>query len=126
MKGNFQRMKLSDAGAGADLPSSHEKAAPPLTLRGWLATRTPAAPPELARRLAEIVGTEAMEGAGANLLLERGVTALRSALSEPDGALDLLAADALITYAMEAATEQCATMDESASAAIDHIAQLIA
>ncbi len=59
----------------------------------------------------------------ADILLDRGVSTLREALTDRDGALDLLAADALITYAMEAAAEECATMDETATEAIQRIAR---
>ena len=93
------------------------------SLREWLSSRTPPPPAKLAERLAEIVGDVAFESAGAaNLLLERGIQTLRSALSDRDGALDLLAADALITYAMEAAADECATMDVTAAEAIQRIA----
>lgn len=94
------------------------------TLREWLATRKPEPPPKLAERLAEIVGDEAFDGAStADVLIERGIQTLRSALSDRDGALDLLAADALITYAMEAAADDFATMDATAADAIQRIAR---
>jgi hypothetical protein len=94
------------------------------TLRAWLASREPAAPPQLVNRLASILGEEALDGSmTANVLLERGISTLRSALSDRDGALDLLAADALITYAMEAAAEDFATMDQTATEAIQRIAR---
>lgn len=94
------------------------------TLREWLATRKPEPPPKLAERLAEIVGDEAFDGAStADVLIERGIQTLRTALSDRDGALDLLAADALITYAMEAAADDFATMDATAADAIQRIAR---
>ena len=94
------------------------------TLREWLASRKPKPPAQLAERLAEIVGDEAFDGAAsANVLIERGIQTLRSALSDRDGALDLLAADALITYAMEAAADDFATMDATAADAIQRIAR---
>lgn len=94
------------------------------TLREWLATRKPEPPPQLSERLAEIVGDEAFNGAStADVLIERGIQTLRSALSDRDGALDLLAADALITYAMEAAADDFATMDATAADAIQRIAR---
>lgn len=83
----------------------------------------PAPPPNLAERLVEIVGVEALDApASANVLLDLGVETLRSALSDRDGALDLLAADALITYSMEAAADQCATMEATTAEAIQQIA----
>jgi hypothetical protein len=99
-------------------------ASKPRTLRSWLASRTPAPPPHLASRLAEIAGETAFDDAhAADVLLGKGIDTLRSALSDRDGALDLLAADALITYAMEAAADNCATMDEAAAEAIQRIAR---
>lgn len=94
------------------------------TLRDWLASRKPEPPPQLAGRLAEIVGDEAFNGAStADVLIGRGIETLRSALSDRDGALDLLAADALITYAMEAAADDFATMDAMAADAIQRVAR---
>lgn len=94
------------------------------SLREWLVSRTPAPPPNLADRLVEIVGADALDApASANVLLDRGIATLRSALSDRDGALDLLAADALITYSMEAAADQCATMDSITADAIQRIAR---
>ncbi|MEP6507510.1 MAG: hypothetical protein ABJC63_04720 [Gemmatimonadales bacterium] len=94
------------------------------SLREWLESRTPASPPNLAARLIEIVGVEALDApASSSVLLDRGIATLRSALSDRDGALDLLAADALITYSMEAAADQCATMDVTAAEAIQQIAR---
>ena len=93
------------------------------SLREWLASRKPEPPAQLSARLAEIVGEEAFDGASsANVLIECGIQTLRSALSDRDGALDLLAADALITYAMEAAADDFATMDATAADAIQRIA----
>ena len=86
--------------------------------------RKPEPPAQLAVRLAEIVGDEAFNGASsANVLLERGIQSLRSALSDRDGAIDLLAADALITYAMELAADDFATMEATAADAIQRIAR---
>lgn len=95
-----------------------------VSLKEWLESRTPAPPPNLTQRLVEIVGVEALEApASSNVLLDRGIATLRSALSDRDGALDLLAADALITYSMEAAAEQCATMGQSAIEAVRSFAR---
>lgn len=94
------------------------------SLREWLSSRTPAPPAHLADRLVELVGRDALDApASANVLLDRGIETLRSALSDRDGALDLLAADALITYSMEAAAVECATLDAAAAEAIQRIAR---
>ncbi len=104
--------------------TASDKASEAVTLRSWLAARKPQPPERLTERLSEIVGDDAMEGAtSCDVLLASGIATLRSALSDRDGALDLLAADALITYAMEAAAEDCATMDETAAGAIQRVAR---
>ena len=77
------------------------------SLAGWLSGRRPSPPAALAGRLAETIGEEAgsppatLAGLGARVL-ERvaAATAQDRAL-----ALDLLAADALVTYAFEAQAE---------------------
>jgi len=79
------------------------------TAAGWVTARTPAAPPRLAERLEaqlgarggdapEAVADACVEGAAALVgeLLASGCTTR-------DAALDLLTADALATYAFEAA-----------------------
>ena len=69
-------------------------------VRGWLADRTPRPPDALELPVAP--GQAPL----ADLLTEAGATALERALAgggERGGAFDLLAADALITYACEAA-----------------------
>lgn len=71
----------------------------------WLDARTPAPPPELRARMAEAL-QPAQTRAGA--LAEGALACLKAALDrggERAAALDLLAADALLTYAMEAAAE---------------------
>ena len=114
---------MSDSN-GADHPQVSEEAKSAGTLRAWLDLRDPAPPEQLAARLREIAGRDALDGeVSSGVLLERGIETLRSALSDRDGALDLLAADALITYAMEAAADQCATMDATAAEAIQRIAR---
>lgn len=76
-------------------------------LSRWLSGRKPAPPQALAQRLGEAVGDEAgappatLATTGA-LLLDRVVAA---AAQDRRQALDLLAADALVTYAFEAQAE---------------------
>jgi hypothetical protein len=75
--------------------------------RAWLATRQPVAPERIGAHVAAAVP---QNGAPLPEVLARaGVALLRRVTSEPDGtrelALDLLAADALITYAFEAQAE---------------------
>jgi hypothetical protein len=89
---------------------------------GWIDGRRPAPPPSLRR---EIETAMAQDDPGAGPLAERlaavGMAALGRVASRPQGreeALRLLAADALITYACEAAAEAEADGD---AGAIDRI-----
>lgn len=82
-----------------------------LSLQEWLATREPAPPDALlARMLEEIEKLGIVQSdAAPRMLADAGASILE--LLEKDGctdrasALDLLAADALFTYALEAAAE---------------------
>jgi hypothetical protein len=84
------------------------------TLRAWLAARQPAPPLALAERLERVVAAcPSYRFAGATMagaMSVLGVAALTSLEGRdpesPDVALDLLAADALVTYAFEAAAEE--------------------
>jgi len=81
------------------------------TLRGWLEGRTPPVPPAFLPRLldGEAASRSVLEespGSTLDALLTEAREALRSALAgdgEREGAFHLLAADAWITYACEAA-----------------------
>ena len=90
----------------------------------WLSSRAPAPPAALAKRINETVGeaTCPPEMLPATLV-ERALTLLKSINSDRESADDLLAADALITYAMEAAAESCADLDSIAARAAMDIAQ---
>ena len=80
----------------------------------WLASRTPAPPKELANRLSTLLGGEtcADSTAMAELMLERAAALLGNLRDDRSGAFDLLVADALITYAMEAAADDHDRFDE--------------
>jgi hypothetical protein len=72
-------------------------------LRAWLATRSPAPP--------DVLPLQVPAGAGdpVDRLVQSGLGALERALAgtgERGGAYDLLAADALLTYACEAAAAE--------------------
>jgi hypothetical protein len=73
----------------------------------WLAGRRPTPPPILRRHLTDLVvdSSETLP----DHLADAGVALLGRVLSHPEGgrelALDLLAADALVTYAFEAQAE---------------------
>ena len=99
-----------------------------MTLREWLEARDPAPPPALARRLGDLLGERASASAGeaseaclaaAEALLAR---LLRDGCVSRETALDLLAADALVTYAFEAAAAEPARLHERAERAMARIA----
>jgi hypothetical protein len=103
-----------------------------VTVGEWLSARTPAPPSPLAERLRAVLGArlgddaahayDAMLGTACSLLAE--LLALECA--QRDRALDLLAVDALVTYAFEAAAELPHTLAERASNAMSEIARLVA
>jgi hypothetical protein len=79
----------------------------------WLAAREPAAPAPLAARLLElarVAPTECLGGTMTETMSALGRFALVRSLGRGetgnDVALDLLAADAFVTYAFEAAAEE--------------------
>lgn len=96
------------------MPSSDERSAPP-SLREWLATREPAPPPALAARLVQLTEAHANRRSLPEAMLLASGEALRRLLHDGqtarDGALELLAADALATYAFEAEGDAPAELD---------------
>ena len=83
-------------------------------LKEWLASRIPAPQPRLAARLdAALRDVGTGEDHIPQSLVEAACGVLRATLEQSStgrngaAALDLLAADALITYAVEAAAEDC-------------------
>ena len=92
----------------------------------WVAGRTPAAPPKLAERLTALLGdgdaaaadpaavAEACVDGAAALLTDL----LSSGCTTRDAALDLLTADALATYAFEAAGDAPERLGELAHRAM--------
>ena len=84
-------------------------------LKKWLTSRTPPPPPRLAARLDAAVPDVSAnsEDQMPRSLVESASALLRDTLAQSSterngaAALDLLAADALITYAVEAAAEDC-------------------
>lgn len=78
------------------------------TLLAWLAARRPAPPPAL-RAYLEAAASVAPEAPLPEQLVELGQRALARVTAQVDGgrelALDLLAADAFVTYAFEAQAE---------------------
>lgn len=89
-----------------------------MTVRDWLSSRTPQAPAPLLERLHELLGARADAPARDAHAVFLGVAreTLAGILArrrfERDGALDLLAADALMTFAYEHAAEQGAAASD--------------
>lgn len=95
-----------------------------MTLGAWLAERSPAPPPRLAERIHEALGVRVnanAEGAPA-LCVDAAAELLRELLSRSstgrESALELLAVDALVTYAFEAAATNPASLTMTANAAM--------
>ena len=94
-------------------------------LADWLASRTPPPPPELAARIKASVGDASCSRAALpGKLVEHSLHFLKSIGDARESADDLLTADALITYAMEAAAENCQHLDALAADAAKRIASL--
>lgn len=101
-----------------------------MTVGEWLASRTPPPPPALSARMCAALGdslalpstqvTEACLAAGERVASEL----LQNNLTTRDSALDLLAADALVTYAFEAAADAPDAVAARATDAMRRIAAL--
>ena len=101
-----------------------------MILAAWLDARRPAPPAALRDRIDAALGHDlhAEVGEVADTLLAAGERIVRSLLDEDatsrGSAIDLLAADALVTYAFEAASERPADLSRRAAAAMARIAAL--
>lgn len=77
-----------------------------MRLSDWLESRSPRPPSALSERLAEIAGdTECRPEELPSVLIDKAEGILAAIGDDRSAATDLLAADSLITYAMEAAAE---------------------
>ncbi|MDB4880843.1 MAG: hypothetical protein JWL60_2289 [Gemmatimonadetes bacterium] len=100
------------------------------TIADWLSARTPRPPDALRARLDAALGADLARDASeaSDRLLAAGealaAALLRAGSTSRGSALDLLAADALVTYAFEAASESPADIAERATAAMARIASL--
>src|SRR4030095_4664936 len=87
-----------------------------VTVDAWLRQRTPAPPDRLLARIQERLGDRRERGASVapGLCLEAAEQVLRELIARPcmgrEAALDLLTADALTTYAFEAAAGNAANL----------------
>ena len=103
-----------------------------MTHAEWLRSRTPAAPPALVACIGDLLAAHAEWDslarpeafvAASELLLRR---VLQGQSQERASALDLLAADACVTYAFEAAADEPQTIVERAAQAKRRIAAIAA
>ena len=101
-----------------------------MTLARWLQARRPVPPPALRARieheLAVSLALDEREACEACLRAGERVVAslLRENATSRESAIDLLAADALVTYAFEAASERPAELASLAADAMSRIAAL--
>ncbi len=100
-----------------------------MNARRWIAERAEQPPTRLRARLDEVTGAQPDGIAPADALARAGHDLLASQLAAGatarDAALDLLTADALVTYAFEAAADEPATLDARAAATMRAIAALV-
>jgi len=101
-----------------------------ITVARWLAEREPAPPAALLQRLVEALGRDAERDArdAPDVFLAAGERLLAAVLRDEEAsrhcALDLLAADALVTYAFEAASAKPGELSARAARAMAGIAAL--
>ena len=101
-----------------------------MTLAEWLDARTPVPPPALRARIDAALGddlrSQPNDVAETCLAAAEGLVRalLRDDATSRDSALELLAADALVTYAFEAASEQPSGLMRRASSAMARMAAL--
>ncbi len=94
----------------------------------WLRGRTPVPPPQLAARIDALTASIANRNPSADAFLEAAEAAMGTVLRDGcltrDSALDLLAVDALVTYALEAAADEADQLEARAVRALARIAAL--
>ena len=101
-----------------------------MILAQWLDLRQPVPPPALRARIDAALGPDLQVVSGdlAETLLAAGERLVRDLLADDatsrESALDLLAADALVTYAFEAASEHPIDLAPRAAVAMRRIAEL--
>lgn len=101
-----------------------------MTVHDWIVSRTPPPPTALASRILESLGADARSDAthAERACLDAAVALLAGLLARDplgrDGAADLLAADALVTYAFEAGAANDDQLDHRAAEAMMRLAAL--
>jgi len=93
----------------------------------WLAGRRPPAPAELGQQLAKIVGSRACDSLTdlSQSLLADAESLIRGLGNDRSAAMGLLLADALITYAVEAAAEDCSRLEAIARQAMLRVSRAV-
>ena len=96
-----------------------------MILLEWLETRTPAPPPRLLHRIVYLLGPSANGEASSDTFMAAAERLLRELSVRPtlarESALDLLAVDALVTYAFECAAESPDTLLDATTRAIERL-----
>ncbi len=116
--------------APANAPALVESTAPASTVGEWMARLEPAPPAALHRRLCDLVAQSAARPVVEvpEACLEAGERLLDALLASGSTsratALDLLAVDALVTYAFQAAADDPSRLEERAARAMARIASL--
>ena len=100
-----------------------------MTVADWLRERDPAPPARLAMRIANAIGGRDAETSDPGVIcLESCETLLADVAARPspgrESALDLLAADALATYALEAAAESPVSLEARAHDAMKRLSAI--
>ncbi|MEO6211600.1 MAG: hypothetical protein ABIQ10_15945 [Gemmatimonadaceae bacterium] len=101
-----------------------------MTVGEWLSARTPAPPPPLAARLRVLLGARLSDPSSSahEVVLATAESLLAELIALGCAgrarALDLLAVDAMVTYAFEAASESPETLAARATSAMAAIAKL--
>lgn len=98
----------------------------------WISTAKPEAPERLVTRVREVLeaSSRAPQAAVADALVDAAEILLREVLEEAEGpardkALDLLAADACVTWAFEAASDDPASLGDRAKATMERLARVV-
>ena len=101
-----------------------------MTVGAWLRSRRPAPPAPLMTRMLAALGADAASDTPdvGGVCLDAATRVLEPLLREEragrESALDLLAADALVTYAFEAASESFDTLEPTTADAMRRLADL--
>ncbi len=99
-------------------------------MSAWLRARTPVPPPQLIARIEAMTAGVAGRDASADVFLAAAEAAmgglLRDGCLTRESALDLLAIDALVTYAFEAAADDPERLDDRAARALSRVSALAA